>query len=77
MNILLSNDDGIMSPGIIILKEYLEQKHHNVYVVAPDVERSSTGHAITVRNPLWAKEVKFGQVFWSCSKRNSRRLVLK
>ena len=25
MNILLSNDDGIMSPGIIILKEYLEQ----------------------------------------------------
>lgn len=64
MNILLSNDDGIMSPGIIILKEYLEQKHHNVYVVAPDVERSSTGHAITVRNPLWAKEVKFGQVFF-------------
>ncbi len=64
MNILLSNDDGIMSPGIIILKEYLEQKH-NVYVVAPpDVERSSTGHAITVRNPLWAKEVKFGQVFF-------------
>ncbi|PNR95727.1 5'/3'-nucleotidase SurE [Petrotoga sp. 9PWA.NaAc.5.4] len=63
MNILISNDDGIMSPGIITLKEYLSRKH-NVYVVAPDIERSATGHAITVRNPLWAKEVKFGDIFF-------------
>ncbi|BBE29871.1 5'-nucleotidase SurE [Tepiditoga spiralis] len=56
MNILISNDDGIMAPGISILKSFLE-KDHNVFVVAPDVERSATGHAITVRNPLWAKDV--------------------
>lgn len=62
MNILLSNDDGIMSPGIITLKTYLQEKH-NVYVVAPDIERSATGHGITVRNPLWAKKVKFGDTF--------------
>jgi len=52
-----------MAPGIEILKKYLETKHE-VYVVAPDVERSATGHAITIRNPLWAKEVNFGQLFF-------------
>ncbi|AEX85138.1 stationary phase survival protein SurE [Marinitoga sp. 1135] len=56
MNILVTNDDGIMAPGIYILKKHLEKKH-NVYVVAPDVERSATGHAITIRNPLWAKKI--------------------
>ena len=60
MNILLTNDDGIMSPGINILREKLS-KYNNVTVVAPDVERSATGHAITTRTPLWAKEVKVGE----------------
>ncbi len=32
--------------------------------IAPDIERSATGHAITIRNPLWAKEVKFGNEFF-------------
>ena len=59
MNILITNDDGIMSPGIIELADRLSERH-NVLVVAPDVERSATGHAITIRTPLWAKEVKVG-----------------
>lgn len=59
MNILVTNDDGIMSPGIILLAETLSEEHE-VLVVAPDVERSATGHAITIRTPLWAKEVKVG-----------------
>ena len=59
MNILLTNDDGIMAPGINILAEELS-KEHEVLVVAPDVERSATGHAITIRTPLWAKEVRVG-----------------
>jgi 5'-nucleotidase len=63
LKILISNDDGIMAPGIAILKKYLE-KEHEVYVVAPDVERSATGHAITIRQPLWAKEVKFGDMLF-------------
>jgi 5'-nucleotidase len=48
-----------MSPGIILLAEALSEDHE-VLVVAPDVERSATGHAITIRTPLWAKEVKVG-----------------
>nr|WP_235598505.1 5'/3'-nucleotidase SurE [Kosmotoga arenicorallina] len=59
LNILLTNDDGIMAPGINILAEELS-KEHEVLVVAPDVERSATGHAITIRTPLWAKEVRVG-----------------
>lgn len=63
MNILISNDDGIMAPGISVLKTFLE-KEHNVFVVAPDIERSATGHAITVRNPLWAKDVMVDNKFF-------------
>jgi 5'-nucleotidase len=59
LNILITNDDGIMSPGIIELAERLSESHE-VLVVAPDVERSATGHAITIRTPLWAKEVRVG-----------------
>ncbi|KLO21601.1 MULTISPECIES: 5'/3'-nucleotidase SurE [unclassified Marinitoga] len=62
MNILVTNDDGIMAPGIFILKKELE-KEHNVYIVAPDVERSATGHAITIRNPLWAKKIFLNNEF--------------
>jgi len=56
MRILLTNDDGINSKGIILLAEYLS-KEHEVFVVAPDKERSATGHSITIHVPLWMKKV--------------------
>jgi 5'-nucleotidase len=51
MRILVSNDDGIYSPGIAALAE-VASEFGSVRVVAPDVERSSTGHAITASCPL-------------------------
>ena len=51
MRILISNDDGIYSPGIAALAE-VASKFGDVRVVAPDVEQSSTGHAITASRPL-------------------------
>ena len=51
MRILVSNDDGIYSPGIAALAE-VAAEFGEVRVVAPDVERSSTGHAITASYPL-------------------------
>jgi len=63
LRILITNDDGIMSEGIATLAREIS-KIAEVHVVAPDVERSATGHAITIRNPLWAKEVKFGNEFF-------------
>ncbi|MFW6122036.1 MAG: 5'/3'-nucleotidase SurE [Petrotogales bacterium] len=60
MRILLTNDDGIMAQGIRTMARCLS-KEHEVIVVAPEVERSATGHAITIRTPLWAKEVRLGK----------------
>src|SRR5919108_4423847 len=51
MRILVSNDDGIYSPGIAALAE-VAAGFGAVHVVAPDVERSSSGHAITASYPL-------------------------
>jgi 5'-nucleotidase len=51
MRILVSNDDGIYSPGIAALAA-VASRFGNVRVVAPDVEQSSMGHAITSNRPL-------------------------
>ena len=56
MRILISNDDGIYSSGIRALAEGLVQ-NNEVYVVAPDRERSATGHSLTLHRPLRLDEV--------------------
>ena len=57
MNILLTNDDGIYAEGIYAI--YLElRKLGRVTVVAPDGERSSIGHAITLSHPIRYKKIK-------------------
>lgn len=57
MNILISNDDGIYSPGILALAEVASQ-FGDVRIVAPDVEQSSMGHAITASRPLNYRKTK-------------------
>ena len=51
MRILVSNDDGIYSPGIAALAA-VASEFGEVRVVAPDVERSSASHSITATCPL-------------------------
>jgi 5'-nucleotidase len=51
MRILVSNDDGVYSPGLACLAE-VAAEFGTVRVVAPDVERSSSGHAITASRPM-------------------------
>jgi 5'-nucleotidase len=55
MRILVTNDDGIYSPGIAALAG-IATKFGEVRVVAPDVEQSSMGHAITASRPLFFKK---------------------
>lgn len=55
MRILLSNDDGIQADGLNELRVSL-QDQNEIYIVAPDRERSATGHKITVHRPLRVKE---------------------
>ena len=57
MKILLSNDDGIYAEGINTLYSFLK-KEHEVFVIAPDQERSGAGSSITTKRPLKIKEIK-------------------
>jgi len=51
MRILLTNDDGIYARGLHSLMRELSSIAE-LYVVAPDRERSGTGHSITVFEPI-------------------------
>ncbi len=51
MRILVTNDDGVYSPGIAALAQ-VASAYGDVRIVAPDVEMSSAGHAITAARPL-------------------------
>lgn len=57
MKILVTNDDGIHARGINALIKSLGEIAE-VYVAAPDRERSGTGHSITVFEPIRVKEIK-------------------
>ena len=58
MNLLLTNDDGILSPGLLALVRELSVDHQ-VYVSAPDRQRSAAGASMTIRNVLRAEPVSF------------------
>lgn len=58
MKILVSNDDGIFSPGLLALAEVASQ-FGEVMICAPDVEQSAMGHAITIMRPLQIHPVKY------------------
>lgn len=51
MRILVTNDDGIQSPGIVSLAHALSAIGE-VWIVAPDRERTAVAHAVTLHKPL-------------------------
>jgi 5'-nucleotidase len=53
MNILLSNDDGILARGLALLADVCATVGR-VTVVAPDREQSGTSHSLTLHRPLRA-----------------------
>jgi len=53
MNILVSNDDGILAPGLALLADACREVG-SVTVVAPDREQSGTSHSLTLHRPLRA-----------------------
>ena len=57
MKILISNDDGIAANGIRVLTKELAQEH-DVYVIAPDRERSAAGHSLTLLTALRVEELE-------------------
>lgn len=59
--ILVTNDDGITSPGIAALVEVMKELGE-VVVIAPDKPQSGVGHAITIHSTLRIHKTKFHNV---------------
>ena len=57
LNILLTNDDGLDASGIVALGKALLTVA-NVYVCAPESQRSAASHSITMREPISFFEVE-------------------
>ncbi len=57
MKILVTNDDGILAPGLGALCRYLAAENE-VFVVAPDNERSGVSQSITFRRPVFHKSFR-------------------
>ena len=66
MRILLSNDDGILAPGLAAMRREL-MALGDVSVVAPESPQSAVAHAITVRGPVAAQEVHVQDTFFGYS----------
>ena len=62
MLILLTNDDGIMAPGLAAMYGELA-KLGEVHVVAPENVQSATGHGITITAPLLTSQVTVNGAF--------------
>ena len=61
MRVLLTNDDGITATGLNVMRRaLLELPDVDLEVIAPDSNRSATGRAVTLRDPIWVEEVEFG-----------------
>src|SRR5579862_3482228 len=57
--ILLSNDDGYASPGLLAVREAL-RLHFDVVSIAPEHEQSASSHALSLRQPLRLRMVEPG-----------------
>ncbi|MCR4961534.1 MAG: 5'/3'-nucleotidase SurE [Lachnospiraceae bacterium] len=70
MKILITNDDGIRAHGIARLAR-AAREFGEVWVVAPDTERSAASHSVTLRHPLDVYPIKDFEVegvkAFSCS----------
>jgi len=71
LRILLTNDDGVHAEGIQALRRVLERVPGiELFVVAPDRERSASSHAITLHKPLYVSRVQMPDArapMWSVS----------
>lgn len=57
LKILVTNDDGIYSKGILVLAKAL-QEVGEVFVVAPDREKSTIAHSLTLHRPLRVEKIR-------------------
>jgi 5'-nucleotidase len=61
MRILISNDDGVDAEGIHALAKAFSK--HELVIVAPEREKSTTGHSLTLHKPLRLKKIE-KNIYW-------------
>jgi len=52
LHILLTNDDGLMAPGLLAAYAALKERGHQVTACAPDSQRSASSQSVTLRAPI-------------------------
>jgi 5'-nucleotidase len=57
LRILISNDDGINAQGLIVLEQIARNLSNDVWIVAPEVERSGAGRAVTLTDPVRIRQI--------------------
>lgn len=55
--VLICNDDGIDAEGLMRLEQVVRRLVREVWVVAPAAEQSAASHSITMRRPVFARQV--------------------
>ncbi|MCX5684609.1 MAG: 5'/3'-nucleotidase SurE [Planctomycetota bacterium] len=65
MRILVTNDDGILAPGILALRRAVADMGE-VTVVAPVTPQSAVGHSITLNDPIRVHRVPLGDGVTGC-----------
>ena len=58
MRILITNDDGIHSPGLEACKEIARSLGSEIWVVAPEIDQSGVSHSLSLNDPLRLREVE-------------------
>src|SRR5271163_3880806 len=56
---LLSNDDGVASPGLAVMRAALQERF-DVVVLAPETEQSAASHALSLHRPLRLRKIDEG-----------------
>jgi 5'-nucleotidase len=57
MRILISNDDGILAPGLSSLERIAAALGDEVWVVAPETDQSGLAHSLTLQSPLRLRDL--------------------
>jgi 5'-nucleotidase len=52
LRILLTNDDGIHAPGLVVLEAIARTLSDDIWIVAPQEEQSGAGHSLTLSRPV-------------------------
>ncbi len=52
LRILVSNDDGIHAPGLVVAEKIARTLSDDIWVVAPETEQSGASHSLTLTLPL-------------------------